>query len=386
MKLVVWDIPTRVFHWSLVAAVVFTYVTSRNEYYLELHATAGYAALGLVIFRLLWGFSGNRYARFSQFVKGWGEVRASMRGLVSLKPERYLGHNPLVGWVVVLMLAVIAVITLAGVVTYSGEEAKGVFAGQFSFATAQYARAVHIALAYGFIVIIVAHVCAALVHEFYFKESIITSMITGGKDDPESYRARLDAPGSAASKRPVRLAALIFLSMLGGWALFSFTLKGSGEPALMPPVKLYDDSGALVEFVPDELWQGECGGSCHNAFHPTLLPGPSWVRVMAGLDDHFGDDASLDPGDAYEILKFLLANSAERSTSEASQKILWSLKSVPLKVTDTPYWKKKHSKIKAEVYEREEVSSPSNCAGCHTDADTGQFEDRNIKVPKAAKR
>ena len=74
---------------------------------------------------------------------------------------------------------------------------------------------------------------------------------------------------------------------------------------------------------------------------------------MAGLDDHFGDDASLDPDDAAEILDFLLANSAERSTSEASQKILWSLKSSPLRITDTPYWKLKHRKIRAEVYEIE---------------------------------
>jgi hypothetical protein len=144
-----------------------------------------------------------------------------------------------------------------------------------------------------------------------------------------------------------------------------------------------DDRGVPGAFVENNLWLGECGESCHGPFHPTLLPKRSWKAVMAGLDEHFGDDASLEPEETEEILKFLIANSAERSTTEASQKILWTLgEGAPLvRITKTPYWMKKHSKIKEDVYNRGTIASPSNCAACHRDAATGLFDDTQIVVP-----
>jgi cytochrome b len=70
----VWDIPTRLFHWCLVAAFTAAYFTSGSEWYLEYHTIAGYCALALIAFRLFWGFAGNRHARFSSFLKGWRDV------------------------------------------------------------------------------------------------------------------------------------------------------------------------------------------------------------------------------------------------------------------------------------------------------------------------
>src|SRR5574340_1379559 len=104
MKVRVWDIPTRLFHWSLVMAFAGAFFTSGTEWFLEYHTVFGYIALGLALFRVFWGFAGNRYARFSDFVGGLRRVRDYLRQAATLKPPRYLGHNPAVGWVVLFML------------------------------------------------------------------------------------------------------------------------------------------------------------------------------------------------------------------------------------------------------------------------------------------
>lgn len=387
MKVTVWDIPTRIFHWSLAAVCATAYITSRTEYYLDVHATAGYAALGLVLFRVLWGFSGNRFARFSSFVKGWSEVRSYLTEFISEKPPRYIGHNPAVGWVILLILAVIADIAVAGIVTYGGEENRGLFAGIFSFATAQYARGIHVLLAYGLIFIIVVHVSAALIHDFYFKENIIASMVTGKKYDQESWRLHFESVGDAGGAGVVRLISLVFLSIVGGWALLSITIEARRDFVIGGHPKVLDEFGMAVDFVPNDTWKAECAESCHGPLHPTLLPSESWKMIITGLDDHFGEDASIDAEAEEDIRAFLMKNSAEHSTTEASQKILWSLVEgeVPLRVTETRYWKNKHSKIKADVFSRKGVVSRVNCGGCHRDAAVGRFEDRNIDIPKPEK-
>ncbi len=107
MKIRVWDLPTRVFHWLLVSSYAGAFIGSRDESFLEYHKIAGYAALGLVVFRIAWGFTGNEYARFSGFVRGFKEVRAYLQGLATRGPQRYLGHNPAVGWMILAMLAVV---------------------------------------------------------------------------------------------------------------------------------------------------------------------------------------------------------------------------------------------------------------------------------------
>lgn len=387
MKIAVWDIPTRIFHWGLVAACITVYLTSRTERYVELHATAGYALFCFIMFRLVWGFIGNRYARFSNFISGWRKTRACLADLLSLTPHRSIGHNPAVGWIVLVMLAILLLISVSGLITYSGEENKGFLAGYFSFSAAQYAHLIHSYVAYAFVLVIVLHVSAALVHDFILGENIIVAMITGRKEDAEGFAARSESTEPQRTGRTARLAVFLLLAVLGGWALVSFNLTSvlhtEYVPHEEPPVLVRDAGGTPVPFVENELWLGECGESCHGLFHPTLLPEQSWVAVMAGLEEHFGDDASLEPEETEEILLFLVANSAERSTTEASQKILWTLEkgSLLTQVTKTPYWLKKHSKIKEEVYSRGSVISPSNCAACHRDAAIGSFDDTQIVVP-----
>ncbi|MFQ5442182.1 MAG: cytochrome b/b6 domain-containing protein [Thermodesulfobacteriota bacterium] len=382
MRIRVWDIPTRVFHWLLAFAYLSVFLTSRSESLLDYHTTAGYLALGLVVFRIVWGFAGTRYSRFSEFVKGWREVRSFLAKALSREPIRYIGHNPAVAWVILLMLTVTVVVTVTGVITYGGEEGLGVWAGYFTFEMAAYAKPVHTYLAYFAVFLIAVHISAALFHDFILKENIIASMFTGTKEDEGGWSISY----SRAMKTPekghplARLSVWIIVTVMASLALV-YLPPEYGEGYRVPIVR--DQSGAWVELHENELWREECATSCHGAFSPTLLPAESWRMIMANLDDHFGDDASLDEESEAEILEYLLASPAERSRTEASRKILKSITPgmVYMRVTETPYWKRKHSDIGGDVYKRSSIVSRSNCKACHPGSDAGSFEDADIRIP-----
>lgn len=120
-------------------------------------------------------------------------------------------------------------------------------------------------------------------------------------------------------------------------------------------------------------WKQECS-SCHIAYAPGLLPAESWRKVMAGLDKHFGSDASLDAQDSKEITAFLVDNASNR----------WSAPTAPLRITESAWFKSKHDshEINPAVWKNPKVKSAANCQACHTTAESGDFSERNIKVPR----
>ena len=97
--IVVWDPLVRIVHWGLVASFTVAYLS--GDVIDDLHNGAGYAVLGLVLLRIVWGLVGSRHARFSNFVRGPGAVLRYLRSLASGRPEHHLGHNPAGGVMVV---------------------------------------------------------------------------------------------------------------------------------------------------------------------------------------------------------------------------------------------------------------------------------------------
>lgn len=120
-------------------------------------------------------------------------------------------------------------------------------------------------------------------------------------------------------------------------------------------------------------FQQECS-SCHIAYSPGLLPAESWRKVMAGLDKHFGTDASLTDQETKEITTFLVNHASNR----------WSASTAPLRITETAWFKRKHDghEVSPDVWKRPSVKSPANCAACHPKADRGDFDEDNIRIPK----
>jgi len=123
----------------------------------------------------------------------------------------------------------------------------------------------------------------------------------------------------------------------------------------------------------NETWAAECG-SCHLAFPPDMLPAPAWRRMMAGLDRHFGTDASVDARAAAEIGAFLERN-AGRGRKRGGD-------SGTLRITETRWFVRKHDEVSPAVWKNPRVKTPANCGACHAGAERGNFDDDDVRVSR----
>lgn len=133
----------------------------------------------------------------------------------------------------------------------------------------------------------------------------------------------------------------------------------------------------------DSTYKAECA-SCHMLYPAGLLPARSWKIMMAGLKDHFGDNASLDKKTANEIESLLIENAADHSNLRRSKKIAKSIPSdqSPLRFTETSYFKRQHHEVGRKVWSRKSVGSASNCVACHSRAESGVFSEDEVKIPR----
>ena len=141
-------------------------------------------------------------------------------------------------------------------------------------------------------------------------------------------------------------------------------------------------SRALAPVV-NETYRTECGG-CHFAYQPGLLPAQDWDRLMGSLDTHFGDDATLDPAVAKDLLDYLTANAAAgspalNSGARAAKPIAGD---GPPRITATRAFQRKHDEIPVRlVKDNPEVKSFSNCQLCHRGAEQGNFDEDQVSIP-----
>jgi hypothetical protein len=140
-----------------------------------------------------------------------------------------------------------------------------------------------------------------------------------------------------------------------------------------------------VEPVHDATFEEECG-ACHFAYQPGLLPRRSWARIMApdALEDHFGDDASLEEPARAKIAAFLEAHAADDSGYKRSIKVRRSIPKdqAPLRITEVPYIRRKHADLgKERVQDNPKVKSLANCDACHRKAAEGVYDDDTVSIP-----
>lgn len=115
----VWDLAVRIFHWSLV--ILFTVAWFSGEESDLIHSWSGYAVLALVIFRIIWGFIGTKYARFSEFFYSPAKITGYLKSLRTARPEHYLGHNPAGGLMVFIMLINLLLVSWTGLEAWGAE-------------------------------------------------------------------------------------------------------------------------------------------------------------------------------------------------------------------------------------------------------------------------
>lgn len=145
----------------------------------------------------------------------------------------------------------------------------------------------------------------------------------------------------------------------------------------------YKEKSADVFAVKDPVYKEECG-SCHMAYPPGLLPAKSWSKIMSGLENHFNENAELDAQTHQSISQLLHKYSADQSDYRRSVKLNQSIKpnAVPLRITETPYFIRKHDEIPAKMVSgNPKVKSFSQCNACHSKAEQGSFNEHNIRIP-----
>jgi len=361
----VWDLPTRIFHWTLVAMVLIGYLTGWvfAENTMGLHLWAGYITVILLVFRLTWGVFGSEYSRLETFTFSPVHILEHMKELITLRPvKHYIGHNPTGSLMVFGLLFVLAVITLSGLMVLGGEENQGPLAGSANYIIGDMAATIHNTFVILLLAMIVLHIVGVFVEIKLTGEKLVRAMITGLKAVPK------DTPSLQHRKaRPIAASIVILIFVgLAGSMLWAFST--------MPP-------SGLINLPSNDVYESECG-DCHKPFHPSLLPIDSWKQMMAGLDDHFGEDATLDDANVIEITAYLTRYGGESWDTEAANRFRIVDPQKPLEITATPYWIRKHKEIDPKNFKLKKVGVKSNCGACHTDHYTGRFDDQKIKIPK----
>ena len=221
-RILVWDLPLRVFHWVLAASFAGAFLTAESERVRDLHLLCGYTFAGAIAFRLLWGFVGTRHARFSALRFGPGASRRYLLSLLRGRPDRHLGHNPPGAVMIPLLLGLGLAIAASGWAVYA--DAGG-----------EWLAEAHEIAATVMLVAVAGHVLGVMAVSVLQRENLVLPLVTGRKRG---------APGEGIrSSRP--LAALLLLIALAGlWlpgiaarerrlaaSAQSASIAAAGEPA-----------------------------------------------------------------------------------------------------------------------------------------------------------
>jgi len=340
-SVVVWDLFVRVFHWSLVAGVTVAAITGFfvGATAIDVHVWVGLALFALVVARVTWGFLGSR-----------------------------LGHNPLGAWMILTILAAITFLAVSGLIVWGGIFAHGPFTGFYDFDDGQPFFRLHWWVALGLLALVALHIGGAIFESMRVHENLVRAMITGFKEPRENDAVEGAAEQPENGPRPgltVLITLLVMAIPIGATFQASrIKIKVTHRPP--------DTKGTVY---------AENCSDCHGVYSPTLLPADSWRKLMAALDNHFGEDASLDADTTKQIEDYLVAHSAGSVETKPSAVFTTVSAKDPTRITASPFWVKTHRKIPDYVFSAKPVYSKGNCFACHSDAQSGWFYPGNIEVP-----
>lgn len=177
----VWDVPQRFFHWALAGLVFFNWLAADDKglAYI-LHTSAGYLVFLLVLYRIVWGAVGSTHARFGDFVYGPGAVLRYVGGLMRLRPKRHIGHNPLGGWAVLLLLGLTLAVAITGMLG-AAREPGALLEGVIDRTRSRELRHLHETLANLLVILAFVHVAAVLLDWVLTRDNLVRAMIVGTK-------------------------------------------------------------------------------------------------------------------------------------------------------------------------------------------------------------
>jgi len=214
LKILVWDAPTRLFHWLAAALVAAAYVTWRLNW-MDWHAKAGYALLTLVIFRILWGIFGSETTRFTTFIASPRAAARYLAHTLHREPDRLAGHNPAGGWMVLFLLLLQFGVTLTGVYVNNDVADEGPFTELIPAPVANAITALHWIFWDALLAAVALHLLAIFLYKVIKGQNLLLPMVTGWKILPAGAKQ----PRVAS---PARAAALLGCSALAVAALANF--------------------------------------------------------------------------------------------------------------------------------------------------------------------
>lgn len=194
-SILVWDIPTRLFHWLFALSFTVAYVTADADGWAGVHVFSGLLMLGLIACRVVWGMVGSRYARFSSFL--FSPLAAFKYLLDNLqgKAERHVGHNPAGSWAIYLLLLLGVGISVSGLSLL-------IFGEQF--------EDIHEVIANGALAVVVVHILGVIAASLLHGENLPRAMVTGYKEGDEHQAIR--------SSRPI--SAIVLLLLVAAFSMF----------------------------------------------------------------------------------------------------------------------------------------------------------------------
>ena len=182
-RVLVWDLPTRVFHWLLAVLVIISFVTGNiGGNAMQYHEWSGFTILALLLFRLGWGFAGSRESRFVTFIRGPSAVVRYAATLLRSDSTPSFGHNPLGGWSIIAMILALLSQAVTGLFANDDIVTEGPLFDWVSKATSDGLTRVHKLNQEVIIVLVSIHILAVLFYLFYKRENLVKPMITGVKE------------------------------------------------------------------------------------------------------------------------------------------------------------------------------------------------------------
>ena len=198
--ILVWDLPTRVFHVLLIVAFAGAYLSGEAERWPLLHVSLGWTVAALVGFRLAWGFAGTRHARFADFVRGPSDVMRYLASLWTARPQNHTGHNPAGGWAVLALLGLCAATAASGWASVQPGAPHAL-------------EELHEGCAQALLAVVGVHVAGVLLASRVHHENLVRAMVTGRKHGPAGEAIR-----SAVAWLAVVLAAAVLAFWWAQWS------------------------------------------------------------------------------------------------------------------------------------------------------------------------
>ncbi|WP_263832911.1 cytochrome b/b6 domain-containing protein [Sulfurospirillum oryzae] len=367
----VWPLCTRIIHWIIATSFFFSFVTSFHHSLFRWHLAFGLIFGIVLLFRLIWGFIGPNYATFKTFKLSLNALQHYfIEKMTNRWRKIYAGHNAASSWFTLIVLGLGSLIVLSGLILQGIQEASGLLSGlnEHYYRLSPAVFIFHALLSYLLFFWASIHIVGVLIEQFYHKTNMVFAMLTG-------YKKAEGKDTTISLVRHLFSYAVIVLS-LGVLYFVASSNETFFTKSRFEKRDYKSENSAFFE---------KCG-KCHKNYPPFMLPSNSWVRLMDGLDNHFGEkitENNITKSEQNSIKEYLLAHSAETSTHKIAFKTLESLGDMrPISMSKVPYWREAHQTIEKSTFKSLHVKDASNCFACHEDFEYGIFDIARIHIPR----